>query len=91
MVEKCFDDLKNVLDMKRLRMFSIETVDGRLLVQLLALVLISELRRMMRKSIFIQAYTVRELLLEMDPLTKIRYAGKYGQILTEVTKENARY
>ena len=32
-VEKCFDDLKNVLDMKRLWMHSIETVDGRLFVQ----------------------------------------------------------
>jgi hypothetical protein len=29
---------------------------------------------------------VRELLLEMDPLTRICYGGKYGQMLTEVTK-----
>ena len=40
----------------------------------------------MRESKLIQIYTVRELLLEMDPLTRIRYSGKYGQILTEVTK-----
>ena len=85
-VEKCFDDLKNVLDMKRLRMHSIETVDGRLFVQFIALILMSELRRAMRESKLIELYTVRELLLEMDPLTKICYEGKYGQILTEVTK-----
>lgn len=85
-IEKCFDDLKNSLDMKRLRMHSIETVDGRLFVQFIALILISALRREMRRSKLIEKYTVRELLLEMDPLTKIRYAGKYGQILTEVTK-----
>jgi hypothetical protein len=85
-VEKCFDDLKNVLDMKRLRMHSIETVDGRLFVQFIALILMSELRRTMRATKLIELYTVRELLLEMDPLTKIRYEGKYGQILTEVTK-----
>ena len=85
-VEKCFDDLKNVLDMKRLRMHSIETVDGRLFVQFIALILMSELRRTMRETKLIEIYTVRELLLEMDPLTKIRYEGKYGQILTEVTK-----
>ncbi|MEI6386652.1 MAG: transposase [Spirochaetota bacterium] len=85
-VEKCFDDLKNVLDMKRLRMHSIETVDGRLFVQFIALILMSELRRAMRESKLIEWYTVRELLLEMDPLTKIRYEGKYGLILTEVTK-----
>lgn len=85
-VEKCFDDLKNTLDMKRLRMHSIETVDGRLFVQFIALILMSELRRVMRESKLIERYTVRELLLEMDPLTKIRYEGKYGLILTEVTK-----
>ena len=85
-VEKCFDDLKNALDMRRLRMHSIETVDGRLFVQFIALILMSELRREMRESKLIERYTVRELLLEMDPLTKIRYDGKYGQILTEITK-----
>ena len=41
-VEKCFDDLKNLLDMRRLRMHSIETVDGRLFVQFIALILMSE-------------------------------------------------
>ena len=34
----------------------------------------------------IEPYTVRELLLEMDPLTKITYEGKYGSLPTEVTK-----
>lgn len=31
-------------------------------------------------------YSVRELLLEMETLTQVRYSGKYGQIITEVTK-----
>jgi len=85
-VEKSFDDLKNVLDMKRLRMHSIETVDGRLFIQFIALLLVSILRREMRTSKLITMYTVRELLLEMDPLTRIQYTGKYGQVLTEITK-----
>lgn len=85
-VEKSFDDLKNVLDMKRLRMHSIETVDGRLFIQFIALLLVSVLRREMRKSKLITMYTVRELLLEMDPLTRIQYSGKYGQVMTEITK-----
>ena len=85
-VEKCFDDLKNSLDMKRLRMHSIETVDGRLFVQFIALIFISELRRQMRATKLIEKYTVRELLLELDPLTKIHYTRTYGSILTEVTK-----
>ena len=85
-VEKCFDDLKNQLDMKRLRMHSSATVDGRLFVQFIALIYMSALRREMRKSTLIERYTVRKLLQEMDTLTKVKYSGKYGHILTEITK-----
>jgi transposase len=85
-VEKSFDDLKNQLDMKRLRMHSSATVDGRLFVQFIALIYMSALRNEMRKSDLIQRYTIRELLQEMETLTKVKYSGKYGHILTEVTK-----
>jgi hypothetical protein len=85
-VEKCFDDLKNQLDMKRLRIHSSLAMDGRLFVQFIALIYMSALRRDMRKNGLIEKYTVRELLEEMETLSKVRYSGKYGHILTEVTK-----
>lgn len=85
-VEKSFDDLKNQLDMKRLRMHSSAAVEGRLFVQFISLILMSALRKEMRDVGLIQRYTTRELLQEMEPLTKVRYAGKYGHILTEVSK-----
>jgi len=40
----------------------------------------------MRDTGLTEKYTVRELLLEMETLTQIRYSGKYGHILTEITK-----
>jgi len=85
-VEKSFDDLKNQLDMNRLRMHSAEAVNGRLFVQFIALIYICALRKEMRKSDLIRKYTVRELLQEMETYTKVKYTGKYGQILTELTK-----
>jgi transposase len=85
-VEKCFDDLKNQLDMKRLRMHSSATVDGRLFVQFIALIYVSALRKEMRKTDLIERYTVREIIHEMNTLTKIKYSNKYGHIFTEVTK-----
>lgn len=72
--------------MKRLRMHSSATVDGRLFVQFIALIYMSALREEMRKSGLIERYTVRELLQEMETLTKVKYSGKYGHILTELTK-----
>jgi len=85
-VEKSFDDLKNQLDMNRLRMHSAESVNGRLFVQFIALIYICALRKEMRKSDLIRKYTVRELLQEMETYTKVKYTGKYGQIFTEMTK-----
>ena len=85
-VEKSFDDLKNQLDMKRLRMHSSKATDGRLFVQFIALILMSALRKEMRQSRLIKDYTVRELLKEMQTLTKITYSGRYGNIITEITK-----
>ena len=85
-VEKCFDDLKNQLDMKRLRMHCSATVDGRLFVQFIALIYMSAVRKEMRKSDLIKQYTVRELLQEMETLAKVKYSGKYGHLLTEITK-----
>jgi len=85
-VEKCFDDLKNALDMNRLRMHSSETVAGRLFVQFIAVICVSALRQEMRSTGLIKKYTARELLEEMETLMKIKYIGKYGHILTETTK-----
>jgi transposase len=86
-VEKTFDDLKNQLDMKRLRMHSSATVDGRFFIQFIALIYLSALRKEMRRTNLIERYTVRELLQEMETLTKVKYTGKYGHIITEVTKQ----
>ena len=85
-VEKCFDDLKNTLDMNRLRMHSSETVAGKLFIQFVAAICVSALRQEMYSSGLIKKYTARELLEEMETLMKIKYVGKYGHILTEITK-----
>lgn len=85
-VEKCFDDLKNQLDMKRLRTHNSASMEGRLFVQFIALILMSALRKKMRETGLLEKYTTRELLLEMETLSKVRYSGRYGHILTEVTK-----
>lgn len=85
-VEKCFDDLKNQLDIKRLRMHSTPTMDGKLFVAFLALIYASALRKEMRSSGLIKSYTTRELLQEMKTLTKIKYTNTRKSLLTEMTK-----
>ncbi|MFZ2960582.1 MAG: hypothetical protein WA705_27195 [Candidatus Ozemobacteraceae bacterium] len=62
-VEECFDDLKNQLDMKRLRIHGSASMAGRFFVQFIALIYMSALRRDMRKADLISKFTVRELLV----------------------------
>lgn len=89
-VEKCFDDLKNHIDMKRLRMHTSQTVHGRIFVQFIALIYISALRKKLRESGLMKQFTVRELLREMDTITKVSYTGKYKSIITELTKSQTK-
>jgi transposase len=86
-VEKCFDDLKNQLDMKRLRIHTSGAMDGRFFIQFLSVIYVSALRQEMRKAGLIDKYTVRELLGEMETIAKIKYSGKYGHIITNITKQ----
>ncbi|MCD5414833.1 MAG: hypothetical protein LR001_07530 [Clostridiales bacterium] len=72
--------------MKRLRVHNSKAMSGRLFVQFIALILICDIRKKLRDSGLSAKYTVRELLGEMDTLSKITYSGKYVHMYTEVTK-----
>ena len=72
--------------MKRLRMHTSKTVHGRLFVQFIALIYMSAIRIKLRDTKLVKQFTVRELLREMDTITKITYTGKYRGIITDLTK-----
>ena len=85
-VEKCFDDLKNELDMKRLRVHNAPRMQSRLFIQFIALILLSQIRKVIREKMPKSAYTAKGLIMEMESLTTIHYSGKYKSKLSEVTK-----
>ena len=73
-------------------MHTSSTVDGRLFVQFIALILVivSELRKQMRNTGLIEQYTVRAMPREMETLTKVNYSGRYGHIMTELTRDQSQ-
>jgi transposase len=77
-VENCFDDLKNHLDMKRLRVHSAKAMDGRLFLQFLALIYISTIRNTIKKDEKLKYMTVREVMEEMETMVKVKYSNRYG-------------
>lgn len=86
-VENCFDDLKNQLDVKRLRVQNSQTMDGRLFVQFLALIYVSSIRKKISNNKELTNYTYKEILEEMETLTKITYSSKRGSVISETTKK----
>jgi transposase len=83
-VENCFDDLKNGLDMKRLRIHSSEAMDSRLFIQFLALVLISRIRMIAKDSVDLRYMTVGEIMDALETIVRIAYSGRYGSSLSEI-------
>ncbi len=84
-VENCFDDLKNHLDMKRLRIHSSAAIDSRIFLQFLALILICQIRNTIQSDKILRNLTVREVMEDMETLVKITYSGRYGQLYTETS------
>ncbi|TWI70646.1 hypothetical protein LZ24_02216, partial [Desulfobotulus alkaliphilus] len=89
-VENCFDDLKNHMDMKRIRVHSAAAMDGRLFLQFLALIYVSSIRSKIKKDEKIKYFTVKKVMEEMETLVKIKYSNRYGQVFTETTPTHRR-
>lgn len=84
-VEKSFDDLKNHLDMKRLRVHTTAAMDCRLFLQFIALIYTSAIRNTLQADKKLKHLTAREALEELETISKIKYSNRYGQLFTETT------
>ena len=84
-MEKEFDDLKNDLDMKRLRMHMPRSVEGRLFIQFLASILTAWLREKLREAGWLKNVTLQEVIDEMKSLREVSRIGKRKRLMTTLT------
>lgn len=84
-VEKSFDNLKNELDLSRLRIHSDKAMDGRIFIGFIALILQSHIHRIMKDKDLYKKFTKEKLLSEMKKIKKIEFANK-KPIITEISK-----
>ena len=84
-VENCFDDLKNHLDMKRLRVHGSQAMDTRLFLQFLALIYVSEIRQITKVNEALKYLSVRDVMEQMETLSEVKYSGKRKGLLTETS------
>lgn len=88
-IEVGFDDIKNSLDGRRLRVHSTEAVYGRLFIQFCAQILRTELRTMtasFSKETRKYAANPTDLLDRVRSITKIRYMGKHKDQIVALSK-----
>jgi transposase len=85
-IEKAYDDLKNRLNLRRTLVSSEESLEGKLFVQFIALMIISYIKKQMDKHKLFKKYTLLELLDELDIIERfIQPGGK--TIIGEVTNK----
>lgn len=84
-VEKNFDDLKNDLDMNRLRIHSAQAMDGRLFIQYIAEILLSRIRTVMTDSDELKNHSTQEVLDEMKSVRQVTVDNKRSRIVTALT------
>ncbi|MDR2492777.1 MAG: transposase [Coriobacteriales bacterium] len=84
-IEKCFDDLKNHVDMKRLRTHSTETADGKLFCAFLALIAACQVNAKLGKAMKDMAMSKDSVIAEMDKIKAV-YASGGRRLMNPVTK-----
>ena len=68
-VEKSFDQLKNELDMKRLRCHKVDTAEGKIFVAFIALIVRSYMIGKLKNLLQQNSYPFRKMLLELDKIS----------------------
>ena len=85
-IEKTFDNMKNELDMKRLRVHSDTAMTGRTFLGFISLIFYAWLDKKMKEKNLYKAYTQEEVMYEMKKL-KIVELSSGKKIMTEITKK----
>jgi transposase len=85
-VENCFDNLKNHLDMSRLRVSGDLPKNNRLFLQFLALILNSKIRKIARGHKILRNMSVKEIVKTLESLEIITYEGRYKKSFSEFGK-----
>lgn len=82
MVEKSFDDLKNGLDMKRLRCHGSDTAEGKLFVAFLGLIVRSCMMNKLTPMLRQNGYPFRKIRLELDKISSFSVTPNAKPCLT---------
>ena len=85
-IEKDFDELKNELDMRRIRVHTDDRMKARLVIQFIAEIYIREIRVRLRDSEVCHKMTRKQIASHIKGIYKIKFSGKYRDVCPELSK-----
>jgi transposase len=85
-IEKDFDELKNDLDMKRIRVHTDDRMRARLLMQFIAEILLREIRVRLRDSEECSKMTRKQISSHIKGIYRISFKGRYKDVKPELSK-----
>jgi transposase len=84
LIEKAFENIKERLSFRRTLVSSDKSLDGKLFVEFIALIIMSDIKRRMHKAELLKKYTMQEMLDQIDLIECFEQKGqatRYGEII----------
>ena len=87
-IEQLFDVVKNTLDCSRLRVHTTAAMHGRLFIQFVALILLSELKRKIKEhhDELLKYGNYKSILSRVMSYSRIKFEGSYKDLFSTPTK-----
>jgi transposase len=83
-IEKAFDNLKNDLDVKRLKVHNVHTLRGKIFIAFISLIIKSHIFNVTNQSALSLDYATNEVIREMQKISLIKFSDD-KEMLTEIT------
>ena len=85
-IEKDFDEMKNDIDMRRIRVHTDDRMKARLLIQFIAEIYLREIRMRLLNSEICKKLTRKQIASQIKGIYKIKFTRKYKDVLPELSK-----
>jgi len=85
-IEKDFDEMKNDLDMRRIRVHTDDRLKARLLIQFISEIYLREIRVLLRGSDVCSKMTRKQIASHIKGIYKIKFKHKYMDVYPELSK-----
>jgi transposase len=86
-IEKDFDEMKNDLDMKRIRVRTDARMKARLFIQLIAEIYMREIRVCASNSETCKKLTRKQIFSHIKTIYKVKFKGKYKDVYPELSRK----